>query len=1233
MRSLSEVSSSQLSAYTVLIVETLSLDRDRYCHCLQADVSCRYTCLHSDSAAAALLQCQSRQIDGILVDYTLPDATGLEFVQTLQAQFDGAHPPVIIVARESNPAIVVQAMKLGVEDYLSKQTLTAGELQVAMRSAIENARLRLQLQHQEERFRVSVENMLDCFGSFSAIRDSSGQIVDFRIDYLNKAACENNRMPRDQQIGRGLCELLPAHRETGLFAEYCRVVETGDPLVKESLIYEDHYAGMRLVRAFDIHATKLDDGFVASWRDVTPRKQLELQLRQKVADLEQQQHRLQRLIDYAPIGIGMGSADGAVKVANDEMLRLHGYTREEFDQQGMNWRDFIPPESLPLADQVMARLQQEGTLPPAEKDLIRRDGSIMPIWISLVQWLDGTDDHIAFAVDLTRQKQTQSAIEQLNRELRDRLAALQTLASPPPVATPVLDQEAQLQLGMQVAGFGLARIEYAANTVTLSPEAAALFGLAANERTVTRDRIHATFHPDDRERLDRLVQQVLDPAGSGWFADEHRVVWPTGAVRWLSVRKQVFFNRSGPAPHPDYSILAAIDITERKQIEVALRESHRRLANTLESITDAFIAVDEDWRFTFVNPQAGRLLRRTPAELLGKNMWEEFPEGVGSVFDQAYRRAIAEQVTVQIEAFYPPLAAWLELRIYPTSGGLVVYFQDVTARKATEAEREQLLQQEQAARAQVESLAQQLAAEQNRLEQILQQMPVGVGIVEAPSGKVLFFNDKAEHIFGHSVLASETVTDYSQYGGIHPDGRPFQPEDYPVARSLLRGEIIHGEEIRYRRGDGTETIIAVNAAPIMAASGQPIAVVGTFEDIALRKQIEAQRDQLLTVAEAARTAAETANRSKDEFVSMVAHELRSPLNAILGWAKLLQTRPFNAATVQQALEAIVRNTQRQVQLIEDLLDVSRMARGTLRLEFAWVNLEDVVQEALETIRPTAATKGLQLETQLHPIPLIQGDAGRLQQVVLNLLTNAIKFTSAGGQIQVLLDQHESQLRIQVQDTGKGISPDFLPYIFERFQQDQQNPTAKQGLGLGLAIVKYIVEQHGGTVTATSPGAGLGATLTVLLPLPEFTTAVHPAIAPPLPDNPLCQTLTGVQVLLVDDNLDMLDLTTLILEQVGAVVATAPDVASALEQVATSSPDILISDLAMPGQNGYELLQQVRSRYPDRPIPAIALTAYSSEAYREDSLQAGFMEHLTKPVEPEELVRVILTVLQGREADA
>jgi CheY-like chemotaxis protein len=282
----------------------------------------------------------------------------------------------------------------------------------------------------------------------------------------------------------------------------------------------------------------------------------------------------------------------------------------------------------------------------------------------------------------------------------------------------------------------------------------------------------------------------------------------------------------------------------------------------------------------------------------------------------------------------------------------------------------------------------------------------------------------------------------------------------------------------------------------------------------------------------------------------------------------------------------------------------------------------VIETALETVRPVAETKRLHLEILVNPVEPIMGDFNRLQQIVLNLLTNAIKFTPEGGLVQVLLDQQDSHARIQVIDSGKGISPTFLPHIFERFRQDQQSTTVKQGLGLGLAIVQHLVEMQGGTVTAESPGENQGATFTVSLPSLQPTLKTPEILHNPPTHLPMRSSLNDIRVLLVDDELDMLSLTAFILEENGAVIQTATNVPSALERLPQFQPHILLSDIAMPEQDGYDLLQHMRQR-PEGKIPAIALTAFASQSRREQSLRAGFQQHLTKPVEPEDLIQAIL----------
>jgi signal transduction histidine kinase/CheY-like chemotaxis protein len=399
------------------------------------------------------------------------------------------------------------------------------------------------------------------------------------------------------------------------------------------------------------------------------------------------------------------------------------------------------------------------------------------------------------------------------------------------------------------------------------------------------------------------------------------------------------------------------------------------------------------------------------------------------------------------------------------------------------------------------------------------------------------------------------------------------------------------------------------------------------EELARRASLAIDNAQLYRVAQRDRAKAEAANRIKDEFLAVLSHELRSPLNPILGWTKLLRTGRLDGTKTQQALETIERNAKLQAQLIEDLLDVSRILQGKMTLNVAPVNLAAMIEAALETVRLAAEAKHIQIQTLLHPISgTVSGDTNRLQQVVWNLLSNAVKFTPTGGRIEVRLEQVGTYAQIQVKDTGKGISPDFLPYVFDYFRQEDGTTTRQfGGLGLGLAIVRHFTELHGGTVQADSPGQNLGATFTIRLPLnivePEPSSdRRHPESA---------TDLAGIHVLVVDDDADMRELAAFTLMQYGAEVTTAASAAQALTLLNQSVPDLLLCDIGMPEMDGYSLIRQIRKWSPEQGgmIPAIALTAYAGEINQQQALAAGFGMHISKPVEPEELVKAIARLLR------
>jgi PAS domain S-box-containing protein len=781
-------------------------------------------------------------------------------------------------------------------------------------------------------------------------------------------------------------------------------------------------------------------------------------------------------------------------------------------------------------------------------------------------------------------------------------------------------------------------------------------------------------------------------------------------------------------PEPQFT---GLDASSSARSSHDQHPSAQQLLITLESISDAFFSLDHDWRFTYLNPQATTVLNRRLEDLIGKNIWEVFPEAVGTVFEQEYRRAIVDQMTISFEAFYPPLNAWYSVRAYPTPSGLAVYFQNVTERKQTEAN---LAQTNSILRSVVEGtvdgvfvkdlhgryvVASPAAAEWlditveamlgqtdlellsseafQRIQQIDRQvMETGDSIVyeeEVPKqGKLRSlltakypWRDADGTILGvvgisrdisdrkHNEALRRSEEHYRSLFELIDEGFCiikvlFDEYDRPIdyrfvetnsaferhtgleqaagktARQLLPdleehwfeiyGNIaLTGEPYRFEQGsDVMNRWFDVFAFRFGQPEQRKVAV--RFKDISERVRAEAERDRVLERERAARAEAEQANRIKDEFLAVLSHELRSPLNPILGWTKLLQSGRLNAAKTEEALSTIERNAKLQSQLIEDLLDISRIMRGKLSLNSEPTDLALVISAAAGTVHLAAEAKRIRVEMSLESnLPLISGDPGRLQQVVWNLLSNAVKFTPEQGRIDIQLTQVGHQAQLQVIDTGKGITPDFLPFVFEYFRQEDGSTTRKfGGLGLGLAIARQIVEMHGGTISASSAGEGAGATFTVRLPLLNSATSEPVrSLNSPVSSLDNLTPLVGIRALVVDDDPDARELLTFLLEVNGAIVMTASSAIQALQLIEQSPPDILLSDIGMPDMDGYTLLRTVRQSEGNRSIPAIALTAYAGDLDRQRAIQVGFHHHVTKPIDPDSVVSIVLKLARSQKS--
>jgi PAS domain S-box-containing protein len=656
----------------------------------------------------------------------------------------------------------------------------------------------------------------------------------------------------------------------------------------------------------------------------------------------------------------------------------------------------------------------------------------------------------------------------------------------------------------------------------------------------------------------------------------------------------------------------------RKEAESAEREQRIRLGTTLASIGDAVIATDAGGRIVFVNPVAQSLARWPEAEMLGKPIDEVFRivnEDSREKVESPIAKVLREGNIVGLANHTVLIARdGTEIPIddsgAPIRGesgaieGTVLVFRDITERRQAENA---------------------LRESEQRFRTLADSAPVLIW-VSGLDKKCTWFNRPWLEFTGRTM---EQALRAGWADGVHP-------EDRQRCLSIYEGSFDRREpfrmDYRLRRHDGEWRWVLDHGIPLQQADGTFVGYIGSCVDITERRQAEDERGSLLAREQAARAEAEHANRLKDEFLSIVSHELRTPLAAVLGWAQLLQGDSLDASTRQRALTVIERSAKAQAKLLEDILDVSRVVSGKLRLDFSPVQLPEIIEAALESIRPAAASKGIQLESAIDPeASAVRGDAERLEQVVWNLLSNAVKFTPEGGRVAIRLQRVDSQLEITVSDTGEGMPADFLPYAFEAFRQADASPSRRHGgLGLGLAIVRHVIELHGGTVHAHSDGPGRGAVFTIRLPHAAGEDGRgHEAAA----SEETVAGLQGLRILIAEDDPDTRHLLTVLLETRGAQVSGAASAAEALDVFRLHRPDVVLCDIGLPGQDGYALIRQIRALEAEQggAVPAVALSAYARSEDREQALAAGFQMHLSKPVNPRLVTRAIKTAAGQQQA--
>ncbi|WP_066381736.1 MULTISPECIES: PAS domain S-box protein [unclassified Anabaena] len=769
------------------------------------------------------------------------------------------------------------------------------------------------------------------------------------------------------------------------------------------------------------------------------------------------------------------------------------------------------------------------------------------------------------------------------------------------------ESEERARLAIQVARLGTWRYNPSTEIVEIDGRMREIWGEPDDTVMIPLSRVMARIHPDDRASVTQAMNAALNPQSSGSYELDYRILWSDGTERWLSANGKAQFTGEGASRRAVGFFGTAFDITDSKQAEKALDQSNARLRQLVKlnligvmfwdldgSVLDANDAFLNMVGYTREDLQAGRLNWRslTPVEQItwSNDSLQKMQQSTCDVLEKEYIRKDGTRIPVLLGG---------AMFVDSQSQG-VSFVIDLTKRKQTEAA---------------------LRESEERFRTLADNIPQLAWMADE-NGWIFWYSRRWFDYTGTTLAAMEG---WGWQKVHHPEHVERVVEK--IRHCFATGETWE-DTFPLRSHDGQYRWFLSRAIPVRDEQGKVLRWFGTNTDITAQKAAETERELLLEREQAAREAAETANRMKDEFLAVLSHELRTPLNPILGWAKLLQTTRLHPEKFQQGLATIERNAQQQVQLIDDLLDISRIMRGKLSMNFALVALETPIKAAIETVQLALEAKSIQLMVSLAPnVGQVMGDAGRLQQVVWNLLSNAIKFTPEGGQVTVQLTPVGCHAHIQVSDTGKGIQPEFLPHVFELFKQQDSSTTRRfGGLGLGLAIVRQVVEAHGGTVTVDSLGEGKGATFTVGLPLVAAATPVSSSLG----ENPGFD-LENVRVLVVDDEIDNLELITFLLEEEGGLVTAVSSATAALEALSQSHFDVLVSDIGMPQMNGYSLIKKIRSLSSPfkREMPAIALTAYASDKDKHQALAAGFQFHLAKPINSHLLLSLITKLAQRK----
>jgi PAS domain S-box-containing protein len=1042
---------------------------------------------------------------------------------------------------------------------------------------------------------------------------------EWRYTYVNDRVVEVVGMSREALLGKCIWDVFPETVGGQFYSELHRAT------AEQSIVhFEYFYPSWQ--RWFENHIYPSATGVSVLVTEITDRKRVE-------AALVAQEQRYRYIFEAVSVAIWEEDFS-QVKAAIDQ-LKVAGV--RDFHQYFADHPEFVQQaaEMVQLRDVNQAALQMFGAQDKAqlltglhqifvaetqeafigellaiaaeepcfatETVLRTLQGDRFHVWFTIAfpSTSESYDCVLVSLLDISDAYRQATLRKEVQQELQQTLQTLRTLIQASPLPIVVIEPDMTVKLWSAAAEqlFGWSEAELLGQLLPLVPE--------------------------EKQEECRQLREALTN-GEVFFGVETYRRKRNGSNVVLSISAAPIYDNGGSV---NAILLILQDITEQQQAQTALRDSEERLRLALMAANQGLYDLNVQTGDAIVTPEYARMLGYEPDEFQETNaLWRDrlHPDDVAVVY-QVYEDYVAGRRDEYRVEFRQRTQSgdwkWIlsigKIVSWESDGKplrMLGTHTDITDRKQAE---EALRQREQ------------------RLDLATSAAKLGVFEWNVEADNAVWENQLMYQIFGHTAEDGTLSKEQFMNCVLHPDDR--ESFELCLSEGAKPNNLFHAVCRIRRRNDSEWRWVEYSGRFTLTSDGIPLRLIGVLGDISDRKRAEAEREQLLAREQAAREQAEAANRIKDEFLAVLSHELRSPLNPILGWSKLLQTGRLDAQASHRALETIERNAKLQTQLIDDLLDVSRILRGKMALNICPINLVTIVESALETVRLAAEAKHIQIQTvAMLDNGKVFGDSARLQQIVWNLLSNAIKFTPNSGKVEIRLDQIDTYAQIQVRDTGIGISPDFLPYVFDSFRQEDGKITRKfGGLGLGLAIVRHLTELHGGTVHAESFGEGQGATFTVRLPLMAVAAASDQEISTTARSIDLSQ----LRILVVDDEEDMRDLVQVILEQQGAQVTVATTATEALMLFDRQPPDILISDIGMPDMDGYMLMQQIRQRSPQQgglicglseaipkalrhEVQAIALTAYAGEYDQQQALKVGFQKHIPKPVEPEALVNAI-----------